>query len=129
MAFAPDFAFARRVVRDKSRHGAPEALRMVHLDEMRHFVRDHVIDESQRHLNQAPVEMNAAAAVATAPARAGARKEDLRRTLDFKHASKVLYTIAITSQRLRLERSLAAGVGICSSSGIAEVLGQRAGSR
>ena len=42
---------------------------MIHFPEMRQFVGDNVIDDMRREMDQAPVETDAAATAATAPAR------------------------------------------------------------
>ena len=49
-------------------HRLPERGRVIHLDEVGDFVRDNVINQVLRHLDQAPVKANNAAAVAAAPA-------------------------------------------------------------
>src|SRR5215208_3997312 len=82
MAFVTQLFAVRRVVRHELADDAPEARRVIHLDEMGDFVRDDVIEQARRHLHQPPIEVYAAARMATSPARARARQEHSRRALE-----------------------------------------------
>ena len=61
----------RLVSREMTLDDLPESLRMIHLDQMREFVNDNVVDDFLRRLNQSPVQPDLASGIATAPLRAG----------------------------------------------------------
>src|SRR5450631_3574711 len=58
-----------RVVRALPRDLRPERARVVHVAQVRELVADHVVDEAERSLHQAPGEPYLAARIAAPPAR------------------------------------------------------------
>src|SRR4051812_8787832 len=82
VALLPKLLAARGMVGHELRHDIPEAARMVHFDEVGDFMRYDVVDESQRHLHEPPVEMDPAARMTTAPTGARVRKHHRRRRFD-----------------------------------------------
>ena len=110
MAFPSDFLLACGVVGEDAGDRVPEARRVVHLLQMRELVHDHVIHKPQRHLDEPPVEMNAARRVATAPAGPGVGKTDLGRRNDQKRPvmrDAVVKAVNVTELRNRfLERGI-----------------------
>jgi len=59
-------------------HNVPESFRMVHLDQMRKFMNDDVIDDVLRCLYQPPVQPDLAFGIAATPLCAGTRQKHLR---------------------------------------------------
>src|ERR1700757_3234719 len=55
-------------------HSVPELRTMVHLAQMSEFMRDDVVNNGQRKVNQPPVEANLSIARTTTPPRRGGRK-------------------------------------------------------
>ena len=68
------FEPARPPVGTKLLNHRPEARAVVHFLQVRQFVGDDVIDDRQRHQDQAPVQRNPAVMAAATPARARGRK-------------------------------------------------------
>src|SRR5687768_1062079 len=103
MSLVPQLLPARRVVGYELADRAPEALRVIHLDKVRDLVRHDVIEEAHWHLDQPPVEMDAATRVAASPSGAGARELNLRARLHAEHAPVVVDALAEARQRLRVQ--------------------------
>src|SRR6185437_7047199 len=59
----------------------PEARAVIHFTQMGEFVRNDVVDDGQRKMNQPPVQANLAITRTTAPAR-GRRRERIRAIVD-----------------------------------------------
>ena len=106
MAFAPQLFSQRRAIGNESPDDLPEALRMIHFDEMRDFVGHHVVDEVGWHLYETPIEVYAAAAVAASPSGASARKHDFGHAIDAEQLPVVRDALFEAKQRLVVQPAM-----------------------
>src|SRR4051812_34144741 len=90
---------SRGVIRHELADRAPEALGMVHFEEVRDFMSDDVIEQADRHLYEAPVEMDPSADVTASPARARARQMHLWTRFHTEQASVVIDTLTEAHER------------------------------